>query len=167
MRRTPLFLALLLLSPAVACKSAPDITEVQVQTGVLDTGGTLYGNFFSHVEMLRPPLEALVAESDNYLEDGDGECFRIDDLTMCDVAGLCIDGKDPTGIASATHAQLMDGITTEYESALMELDWTTVFNAYNRRNEWFVQYDADNPETDPDVIKMLPIIPTLGINFAF
>ncbi len=42
-----------------------------------------------------------------------------------------------------------------------------VFNVYNRRNEWFVQYDADNPYTDPNVIKMLPVLPTLGINFSF
>ncbi|MDA0712252.1 MAG: TonB-dependent receptor plug domain-containing protein, partial [bacterium] len=42
-----------------------------------------------------------------------------------------------------------------------------VFNAYNRRNEWFIQYDVDNPETDPKVVKMLPIVPTIGINFEF
>ena len=42
-----------------------------------------------------------------------------------------------------------------------------VFNAYNRRNEWFVQYDADRPETEPKVVKMLPIVPTFGINFKF
>jgi hypothetical protein len=42
-----------------------------------------------------------------------------------------------------------------------------VFNAYNRRNEWFVQYDVDDPETDPKVVKMLPIVPTIGVNFAF
>ncbi len=40
-----------------------------------------------------------------------------------------------------------------------------VFNVYNRRNEWFVQYDVDSSETDPQVAKMLPIVPTLGINF--
>ena len=42
-----------------------------------------------------------------------------------------------------------------------------VFNAYNRRNEWFVLYDTENPETDPEAVKMLPIVPTLGINFQF
>ncbi|MCZ6636112.1 MAG: TonB-dependent receptor [bacterium] len=41
------------------------------------------------------------------------------------------------------------------------------FNLYNRRNEWFVQYDVGQPETDPEVVKMLPVIPTLGINFEF
>ncbi len=38
-----------------------------------------------------------------------------------------------------------------------------VFNVFNRRNEWFVIFD----EFEPDVVKMLPIVPTLGINFNF
>ena len=42
-----------------------------------------------------------------------------------------------------------------------------IFNVYSRRNEWFVQYDTGNPETEPRVTKMLPIVPTLGIDFAF
>ena len=42
-----------------------------------------------------------------------------------------------------------------------------IFNAYSRRNEWFVQYDTDNPNTDPEVVKMLPIVPTFGISFSF
>lgn len=42
-----------------------------------------------------------------------------------------------------------------------------LFNAYNRRNEWFVQYDTSDIETEPSVVKMLPIVPTLGINFGF
>ncbi len=41
--------------------------------------------------------------------------------------------------------------------------YVQVFNVFNRRNEWFVIFD----EFDPDVIKMLPIVPTLGINFNF
>ena len=42
-----------------------------------------------------------------------------------------------------------------------------IFNVYSRRNEWFVQYDTDNPETEPTVVKMLPVVPTFGLNFAF
>ena len=42
-----------------------------------------------------------------------------------------------------------------------------IFNLYSRRNEWFVQYDTDEPDTKPEIIKMLPIIPTLGLNFRF
>ena len=40
-----------------------------------------------------------------------------------------------------------------------------IFNLYSRRNEWFVQYDTDNAETEPKVFKQLPIIPTFGIDF--
>ena len=42
-----------------------------------------------------------------------------------------------------------------------------IFNLYSRRNEWFVQFDTDNPETEPEVFKQLPIVPTLGFNFSF
>ena len=39
------------------------------------------------------------------------------------------------------------------------------FNLYGRRNEWFVQFDAEQP--DVEVVKMLPIVPSLGVNFTF
>lgn len=42
-----------------------------------------------------------------------------------------------------------------------------IFNLYSRRNEWFIQYDTNNPNTEPEVVKMLPVIPTIGLNFKF
>jgi hypothetical protein len=42
-----------------------------------------------------------------------------------------------------------------------------VFNVYSRRNEWFVQYDLDDAVAEPEVVKMLPIVPSLGINVEF
>ena len=42
-----------------------------------------------------------------------------------------------------------------------------VFNLYSRRNEWFVQYFTDEAETRAEVVKQLPVVPTLGLNFAF
>jgi hypothetical protein len=39
------------------------------------------------------------------------------------------------------------------------------FNVYTRRNEWFVQFDNDEP--DVEVVKMLPIVPSLGMHFKF
>ena len=42
-----------------------------------------------------------------------------------------------------------------------------IFNVYSRRNEWFVQFNTNNPETEPEVFKQLPIVPTLGFNFSF
>ena len=40
-----------------------------------------------------------------------------------------------------------------------------VFNLYSRRNEWFVQFDDTKPEVE--VVRMLPFVPSLGIEFAF
>ena len=49
-----------------------------------------------------------------------------------------------------------------------EAEWyLQISNLYSRRNEWFVQYGTENPDTKPEIIKMLPIIPTLGLNFKF
>ena len=45
--------------------------------------------------------------------------------------------------------------------------YVQIFNLYSRQNEWFVQFDTENPETEPEVIKQLPIVPTLGFNFSF
>lgn len=42
-----------------------------------------------------------------------------------------------------------------------------IFNVYNRRNEWFIQYDPDNTGKKPAVAKMLPIMPTIGFDFKF
>jgi hypothetical protein len=42
-----------------------------------------------------------------------------------------------------------------------------IFNLYNRRNEWFVQYDTAGEVTEVDVVKMLPLIPSVGVNIAF
>lgn len=42
-----------------------------------------------------------------------------------------------------------------------------IFNVYNRRNEWFIQYDPDNIGNEPAVAKMLPIMPTFGLDFRF
>lgn len=40
-------------------------------------------------------------------------------------------------------------------------------NAYNRRNEWFVQYDTERPDTRPRLYRMLPILPSLGLEIRF
>jgi hypothetical protein len=42
-----------------------------------------------------------------------------------------------------------------------------IFNVYSRRNEWFIQYDTDEPTAKAEVVKMLPIVPTIGVNFEF
>ncbi len=42
-----------------------------------------------------------------------------------------------------------------------------VFNAYNRRNEWFIEYEPDDFTEQPIVVRMLPIVPTFGVDFKF
>jgi hypothetical protein len=42
-----------------------------------------------------------------------------------------------------------------------------IFNLYNRRNEWFVQYDTEEDVTEASVVRMLPLIPSVGVNFEF
>ena len=45
--------------------------------------------------------------------------------------------------------------------------YVQIFNAYNRRNEWFIQYDPEDPTEQPLVVKMLSIVPTFGFDFRF
>ena len=42
-----------------------------------------------------------------------------------------------------------------------------IFNLYNRRNEWFIQYDPGDSEREPTVVRMLPVLPTFGFDFRF
>ena len=42
-----------------------------------------------------------------------------------------------------------------------------IANAYNRRNEWFIQYDPTDSEEPPRIVRMLPTIPTFGFDFRF
>ena len=51
-----------------------------------------------------------------------------------------------------------------------------IYNLYSRRNEWFVQYpiattyteegEVVEVEVEPEVVRQLPVIPTLGLNFS-
>ncbi|MBM3263912.1 MAG: TonB-dependent receptor [candidate division Zixibacteria bacterium] len=59
-------------------------------------------------------------------------------------------------------------ITRDFKLFGHNAQWfVQVFNVYSRRNEWFVQYNTDDPATAPEVVKMLPVIPTLGVNYSF
>jgi len=42
-----------------------------------------------------------------------------------------------------------------------------IFNLYNRRNEWFVQYNTEDEVTEATVVRMLPLIPSVGVNLEF
>lgn len=42
-----------------------------------------------------------------------------------------------------------------------------IFNMGNRKNVWFVQYDNKDGQPDIDEQHMIPILPTIGVNFKF
>jgi len=60
---------------------------------------------------------------------------------------------------SARHPLSLLGLKGEFVAE--------IFNLYNRRNEWFVQYDTDESVTEASVVGMLPLIPSVGVNFEF
>lgn len=60
------------------------------------------------------------------------------------------------------------GVTREFQLLGRSAKWLfQIFNVYSRRNEWFVQYNTSDLTADPEVVKMLPLIPTLGVQFDF
>jgi hypothetical protein len=60
------------------------------------------------------------------------------------------------------------GVSKDFSLFGIKAEWfIQVFNLYSRRNEWFVEFDSDDPVNEPTVVKQLPVIPSLGVNFAF
>lgn len=45
--------------------------------------------------------------------------------------------------------------------------YVQLFNAGNRSNVWFVDYDFRNGLPDVDAVSMFPLLPTLGVNLTF
>lgn len=45
--------------------------------------------------------------------------------------------------------------------------YVQVFNAYNHRNVWFKQFDTSKNPTEITDVRLLPIIPTFGLDFEF
>lgn len=60
------------------------------------------------------------------------------------------------------------GVARDFSFFGAKAEWLIeVFNLYSRRNEWFVNYQRDEEIVDAEVVHMLPIIPSLGINIWF
>lgn len=60
------------------------------------------------------------------------------------------------------------GVARDFSLFGARAEWLVeVFNVYSRRNEWFVQYERGNTSVTVDVAKMLPIIPSIGVNIWF
>jgi len=124
--RIPL-LALVLLASATGCRKAPPAQEIPIDLEALDADVTVYSAFHAHVEILCPALEAMVTTSDEYIAGGEDECFRVPDLTTCDLAGMCGLELDPTDIASVAHAQVMDAPTSTFEALFPRDDWEDIY----------------------------------------
>ena len=78
----------------------------------------------------------------------------------------------PTGRNTARllpYRRLDMSVKQDFRLFGRDLQWyLQVFNAYNYRNEWFVQYDTEDDRiTTAEVVKMLPIVPTVGLNYDF
>lgn len=59
-------------------------------------------------------------------------------------------------------------VTRAFRMFGYDAEWVgQVFNLYGRRNEWFVDFDTDNGELDARVVRMLPTIPSFGLNVRF
>lgn len=60
-------------------------------------------------------------------------------------------------VSATLHGHLF-GVPANY--------YAQIFNLYNRKNEWFIQYDTESSTgADPKIVHQLPLIPTIGINF--
>lgn len=45
--------------------------------------------------------------------------------------------------------------------------YVQLFNAGNRRNVWFIDYQFDNNRPDISAARMFPVLPTIGVTFTF
>jgi len=60
------------------------------------------------------------------------------------------------------------GVARRFSLFGARAEWMVeVFNVYSRRNEWFVQYTRDQNTVTADTQKMLPIVPSIGVNVWF
>jgi len=121
-RIPPLVLAIALLGIAGSCKEAPD-----APTGDPPGALTLFPAFFADQEILDPVLVPLYEEGLTYEAEGRTDCYRIHDLSLCDVLSTCVEGVDPTDVPSITHAEVLDYPVQDVERALLQDDWTVLF----------------------------------------
>ncbi len=135
--------AVLLIGSSLGCRKAPPPEEIPVDLTQLATSDTVYGTFHRHDEILEPSLRALLGRMDEYVDEGTGECFRMPDLTACDLADFCEYTRDPTDIASVTHAQVMDAPVEDLVAAVLHADLAVVYP------NTFLDYEVVE-ETDRD-----------------
>ena len=133
-RRSPapvvgaLLLLLSLIALVTGCRKAPPPEEIPVDLGALNATETVYGTVHSHRELLEPALRGLLATTQDYLDSGSDDCFRMPDVTACDLKDFCEYDRDPTGIASVAQAEMMDASVEELVAAVLHEDLVVVYS---------------------------------------
>jgi hypothetical protein len=60
------------------------------------------------------------------------------------------------------------GVRRQLKISGIEIEpYLQIFNAYSRRNEWFIEYNPEDTNKKPSVVRMLPTLPTFGFDFRF
>jgi len=118
---------LFLQTGCVGCDEAPPPPD-----GAAPGDLTLYRAWSADLEILEPLLLQYIDEGAAYEADGGDDCYRLDDLSECDAAAVCLLDVDPTDVPCVTHAEVLDHPVTLVEAALMVDDWMEVFDSsYN------------------------------------
>ncbi len=66
------------------------------------------------------------------------------------------------------YARLDVSLTYKFQFTNWSMSpYLQVYNIGNRKNVWFIQYDYENGKPDIEEVNMLPILPTVGVNFNF
>ena len=115
-----------LLVAALGCRAAPPPEEFDIPDDPLGGEAGAYANFDRHIELFSPHLEALIDQGLAYVEEDRTDCYRLPNLTRCDVAGFCSD-EDPSEVISLTHAATLEGPTTSFRDAILHDDMTEVY----------------------------------------
>ncbi len=129
-RLLPLALLLFLFG----CKAAPDPVVSVSEGNILDASGSAYANFLKHEELLLPSLEPWLAEAEAYMAgENNTSCYQATPLQPLDVGDTIMLGRDPSGVVSAVHAEVLRGTPRELEAVLFVEDWAEVFEDFT---EW-------------------------------
>jgi hypothetical protein len=93
--------------------------------------------------------------------------YRLEDPALGDFSpGSRVLPGDRNSARLLPYHRMDVSVTRDFRLFGHQGEWfVQFFNLYGRRNEWFVQFDDEVP--DVEVVKMLPIIPSLGANFKF
>ncbi len=97
-----------------------------------------------------------------------GSAYFIDTLPGRPVAEYQLYPTTINNLRLPAYARLDISITYERHFRGWSISpYLQIFNIGNRKNIWFVEYDSNQGEPDIDTQGMFPLLPTIGVNFAF